>query len=285
MTLDEAADELYRLPLPEFTTTRDARAAEAARAGDRELSAAIKKLRKPTTGAWLANLLAHARPDDVGRLIDLGAALRSAQGRLAGDDLRRLSQQRRELVSGLSAEATRLARDAGTAAGEAAVGELEETLEAALSDEAAAEALRSGRLTARLAHAGLGFGGVGTVGERPGPKKAGASARVEAVGGRGGSSASTRRKTGGVDATRLRQAGAVAVEARRRLTSRRAGRERAEREVDRLGSRMEALEEDLRSVRSEAGEARTALRAARAEEQQAEKAERRAEADLRRLER
>ena len=68
MSVDEIADELYRLPLSEFTSSRDARAAEAARAGDRELSAAVKKLAKPTTGAWLANLLAHERPDDVENL-------------------------------------------------------------------------------------------------------------------------------------------------------------------------------------------------------------------------
>ena len=255
MSLDEVADELYRLPLPAFTATRDARAAEAARAGDRELAAAVKKLRKPTTGAWLANLLAHERPDDVGRLVDLGAALRSAQGRLAGDDLRRLSQERRDVVTALSAEATRLGRDTGSAVGESAVRELEETLEAALSDDGAAEVLRAGRLTVRLAHTGLGLGGVAAGGQR----------------------------SDGPDATRLRQAREAAVEARRQATSRRAVRERAEREVERLRTRVDELEEELRSVRSEAEEARQALRAARAEEQRAERAERRAEADLRRL--
>ena len=266
--LDEVADELYRLPLSAFTSTRDARAAQAARSGDRERSAAIKKLRKPTTGAWLANLLAHERPDDVERLIELGADLRTAQGRLAGDDLRRLSQQRHELVAALSAEAGRLAGAGGQAAGEAALGELVETLEAALSDEGAAMTLRTGRLTTRLQHTGLGFGDV-TAGV---PAKA-ASAPT-----------STGHRGNTPDANRRRQARAGAVEARRRLAQQRAVRERAEREVDRVTARIGELEEEARSVRAEAERARKALRAARAKERQAEKADERAQADLRRIE-
>lgn len=252
MAFEEIADELYRLPRSAFTATRDARAADAARAGDRTLAAAIKKLRKPTTGAWLANLLAHERPDEVARLIELGADLRSAQGRLAGDDLRRLSQRRQELVAALAAEASRLARQAGQAAGESVVGELQGTLEAALADEDAAEALRSGRLTTGVRRAGIG----------PAPGAAAAPA-----------------------SGRLREAKSAAVEARRQVAQRRAIRERAEREVDRLAQRVGELEAELRSVRAGADQARKALREAKAHEGRAQRSEARTEGQLRRLER
>jgi hypothetical protein len=74
--LDTVADELYGLPPDAFTPTRDTRAADARSAGDRGLAAAITKLRRPTTGAWLANLLARERSDQVSELLDLGAEMR-----------------------------------------------------------------------------------------------------------------------------------------------------------------------------------------------------------------
>ena len=60
---------MARLP-SEFTSRRDALAAEARRAGDRALAAEVKKLRRPTTGAWLANLLVRQRRDEVAQLLD-----------------------------------------------------------------------------------------------------------------------------------------------------------------------------------------------------------------------
>lgn len=275
--LEELADELYRLPLSEFTSNRDARAAEATRAGKRALAGAIKKLRKPTVGAWLANVLAHERPEDVEKLTVLGAAMRSAQGRLAGGDLRRLSRQRQELVQALGDEAARLGRQAGQTVGAPAVVELQETLEAALSDDDAGRALRQGRLTARLQHAGLGLGDVAAAGPEAALAK---ESRASA-----GPRSASRRPADGDAPDRLRAAKAGAVEARRQATERRADRQRAEREGERLAARLVELEEELRSARADADRARKVLRTARAEEQAAATAEERAEEELRRLER
>lgn len=154
------AGELYGLPPDEFTPARNARAAEARSAGDRELAAAIKKLRRPATGAWLANLLVRQRPEQVAELIDLGAAMRRAQAELAGDDLRRLSRQRRQVVGALSNEARQLVRDLGRQLSEASARELEATLEAAIADPGAAEELRQGRLTSALRYSGFGLAGL-----------------------------------------------------------------------------------------------------------------------------
>lgn len=157
--LDTIAHELYGLKPSEFTSTRDARAAEARREGDKALAADVKKLRRPTTGAWLANLLARERHDQVDRLLDLGASLRQAQEELATGDLRRLSSERHRLLAELEKEARELGRGQGQSVGDAAAQELAATLEAALADEEAAAALRAGRLTSGLHYSGLGLMG------------------------------------------------------------------------------------------------------------------------------
>lgn len=65
MDIDDVADELYAVLPAEFTATRDDRARAARRAGDRELARRISTLRKPTLGAWAANLLVRATAPGV----------------------------------------------------------------------------------------------------------------------------------------------------------------------------------------------------------------------------
>jgi hypothetical protein len=152
--LTAVAEALYGLLPAQFTAARDAQAAEARRAGDKQLAAEIKALKKPTVGAWLANLLVRERRAQVEQLLDLGAELRQAQAGLAAGELRRLSQERHTVVASLRNEARTLARDAGQPVSDAVAQELEATLEA---DAEAADALRSGQLTAGLHYSGLGL--------------------------------------------------------------------------------------------------------------------------------
>jgi hypothetical protein len=156
MDLDGVADELYGLVPGEFTRRRDARALEARKAGDRELAAAVKALRRPTTSAWLANALVRERPEHVADLVELGTAMRRAQADLAGADLRRLAKERHRVVAALAQEARGLAREVAEPVSSAAAKELTDTLEAVVFDTAAADALRSGRLTMALRYSGLG---------------------------------------------------------------------------------------------------------------------------------
>jgi hypothetical protein len=158
VALDDIADELYRLPPSDFTAAREERVKEARQTGDRELAAAIHSLRKPSAGAWLANLLVRERGEEVDQLLQLGAALREAQQGLAGEDLRALSRQRHQVINALTREARTLARDAGGRVSSDTALELEGTLEAALSDEDAAAALRAGRLTTPMRPGATGFG-------------------------------------------------------------------------------------------------------------------------------
>ncbi|MBO0829829.1 MAG: hypothetical protein J2P24_18820, partial [Streptosporangiales bacterium] len=158
-TVERVADELYGLPAGEFTAARDDRAQQARARGDRESAAAIRKLRRPSTSAWLANMLVRHRPADVRELAELGDALRAAQAGLAGEDIRRLGERRRRLVDRLLPEARTLAEELGHPVGDGVLREFEGTVQAVLADSDAAAAFTTGRLTTALqADAGFGFG-------------------------------------------------------------------------------------------------------------------------------
>lgn len=156
MDLDSVASELYGLRLADFTAARDARAAEARRAGNVQLGAAVKKLRRPSAAAWLANMLTRQRPAAVDDLLRIGIRLREAQERFSGPELKELAKQGHQIVAGLVADAERLATSGGSGPSRLALRQLQETLDAALLDRVAAEALRGGRLTVALSYAGLG---------------------------------------------------------------------------------------------------------------------------------
>jgi hypothetical protein len=152
----QAADELYALPPADFTAARDELARQARSAGDREAAAQIRKLARPTVSAWLVNQLVRAAGPQMSRLYETGQSLHDAQRELAGDRLRELSAQRRQVIAELLPEASRLAAAAGVSVSPAAADEVRVTLEAALADANARTAVRSGQLTRALTYAGLG---------------------------------------------------------------------------------------------------------------------------------
>lgn len=148
----EIADELYGLPLPEFTPARDARAKELK---GTPLAAQVKALKKPSTAAWVVNLLVRRDTEQVEQVLTVGAALREAQAAMSADELRALSRQRRQLTAAVTTGARRIAREEGTKVTQAVADQVEATLTAAMVDERCGQALRSGMLTAALASTGL----------------------------------------------------------------------------------------------------------------------------------
>jgi peptidoglycan hydrolase CwlO-like protein len=149
-----AADELYSLRPEEFVPRRTSLAAEAKDGGDKSLAAEIKKLVKPTTAAWVVNMLVRHEPDQVEQVLGLGAALREAQASMAGDELRQLGRQRRQLTAAVTREARALAAELGQKIGDPVATQVEDTLHAAMVDEDAAKAVRTGLLVKPLAVAG-----------------------------------------------------------------------------------------------------------------------------------
>ncbi len=162
MTLTDVAIELYGLLPGEFIATRDAQAKQL-RATDRALADEVKALRKPSTSAWAVNLLARAKPDLLDQVLSLGVSLRQAQAGLQGEELRALTRQRRQLVAAVVGEVRTLATSAGVKLTEPVARQVEETLTAAMVDEAAAAAVHSGMLTDALASTGMGSLALGNV--------------------------------------------------------------------------------------------------------------------------
>lgn len=155
MDIDRVADELYALPPEEFTAARTTREKEAKAAGDKELATAIHQLGRPNLVAWLANQLVRERADEIGPLLELGAALREATAALSGPDLRELSRQQHQVVHALVQQAKSLARQTGRKVSPDTERGLEDSLHAALADETAAEQLLAGRLTTSLQRIGF----------------------------------------------------------------------------------------------------------------------------------
>src|SRR6185437_6864183 len=148
VTLDEIAWELYGLLPAEFTGARNAKAKEAKQAGDKDLASAITALGKPTMVGWLANQLVREYPDEMNSLLEATASL-------AGDQLKELSRQQRQVVHALVQQARGLANAAGRPASEATARGLEETLHAALADPQVADELAAGRVTGVLSRSGF----------------------------------------------------------------------------------------------------------------------------------
>ena len=116
----------------------------------------IQQLRKPAMAAWVVNMLVRHHADEMTQVLELGVSLREAQADLDGDALRELTRQRRQLIAAMTTTGRRLAVDLGEKVSDSVARQVEDTLHAAMVDEEAATAVRSGVLTEPLESTGLG---------------------------------------------------------------------------------------------------------------------------------
>jgi len=140
MATDEIADQLYALPIEEFTQARNDAATELRKAGRRDEAEEVKALRKPTAVAGAVNRLVREHRDQVEEYLTAAAELRDAQVAGKGDVAAATKRERETL--------DRLLRLAS--------GEVRQTLQAAAVDDEAAEELRRGRLERELEPRGFG---------------------------------------------------------------------------------------------------------------------------------
>lgn len=268
LSFEQIAAELYTLAPADFTAARNERAADIRKA-DPQLAKRIRALHRPTQAAWAANLLAHRHPDVVSELLDLGRALRDAQERFAGERLRELVEQRRQLVRVLTARAVQDAAAAGHPLGAGAVADLDGTLSAALADPDAAGALAAGRLTAALEP-------VAWPGTAPGAPEAGAAAASRQSSGTDASSSARRSRPSPKPRVASSSKAKAAVEAKaerqrlREVERARAALAAAEQARVEAVGRAEAAERELgdaeagqREAQAEAERTRAALAEAR----------------------
>jgi hypothetical protein len=256
---DEVAEELYGLDPGQFTPVRTAREKEAKAAGDRDLAAQIKALRKPSVSAWLANQLIRERKDQLEPLLALGEQLRELQASVSADQLREFTQQRHRLVYALAQEARSLGHQRGIAISDDVARELEQTLHSALGDAGAAEALRVGRLTSGLRYAGFGpVEGLPSstdaisVGRKPSPKPSS----------KGRDDLSARRARAEEVRKAREEAQEVLDRARAELTDAETRRDEAAEETEAASARADAAREHLDQLRLDLDDAEEALETA-----------------------
>lgn len=143
------AGELYGTLPAEFVAARNARAKEL-KPHDPALAGAVAELRRPAPAAWLVNQLARHRRDELEQLLEVGEELRAAQAELDAAALTALARQRRTVVAALAREAGALADQLGAPVRQPVLDEVAETLQAAMTDASAADAVRTGLLVRAL---------------------------------------------------------------------------------------------------------------------------------------
>ena len=269
MELDSEIDRLYGIPLDEFVADRDELAKRLRRDGDREAADRIKKLRKPSAGAWALNQAVRRRRKETDALLAAGERLREAhEALLAGGDpaaLREAMQEERALASALADCAEAIASETGKS-GPALRERVRSTLHAAAVDEEAREELTAGRFVREREAAGLGPLGAapalpakGRTKRERAPAKGAGRGRAAAGGG-----ASTRERS----PARTKEPSAAV----REKAAERERRERvaeAERTVEEARAALEEAEAAHSDVAGELQAAREAVGAAEDAEREA----------------
>jgi hypothetical protein len=271
--LDAEIDRLYGVPLDEFIRDRDELVKRLRSEGEREAAERIKKLRKPSAGAWALNQAVRRRRKETDALLEAGERLReSHEALLSGGDpaaLREAMQEERALASALADCAEAIASETGKS-GPALRERVRATLHAASVDEEARGELARGRFVREREAAGLGPLGAGATAAPPRrvARAAGEDAAPQGTRTRGRAAAGGRKR-GGATARTEDRAAAAREEA--------AERERRERlaEAERAVEEARAELEDAEAAHSDAAEA---LQAAREAVGEAEEAEREARA-------
>jgi len=248
-SLAAVAGELYALPPAEFTAARNSRAREL-KPADAALAQQVAAFRKPSPAAWLVNLLVRSTDERLDALLELGEEMRDAQDQLDREALRRLGSRRRDDVAALVRAAADLGAGLDSAPSAAVLGEVEQTLLAATSDEAAAAAVTSGLLVRSLR--AIGFEPVDLDGAvavsnapavpRPPNRPARSPIQLQDV---------RRRKEARVEAARLEREAEAAAAALAAL----------ERRVHRLSLRRTSLEAEIVDLTDQLSTAEAALAA------------------------
>ena len=173
-------DKLFQMPLPEFTSARNALAAKLKKEGDTEGADRVKTLGKPSVSAWVANQLYWKYGKTFARLLAAGEQFRNAQSaQLSGKtaDLRAPLEARREALAELTRHASDILRDTGHPPSPETMRRVTTTLEALATYGEQPGAPLAGRLTGDVAPPGfealaaLVPRGIDRVGQRQAPPR------------------------------------------------------------------------------------------------------------------
>ena len=144
-------DGLFRLPLAEFTSARNALAMQLTKS-DRPIEAErVKSLVKPPAPAWAVNQLYWQDPKAIEQLVGVTERIRKAQsGKIKNVDVRELLDEKKRMIGELTERASAILTDAGHAASPDAMRRVSATLEALAVWGKTEGAPEAGRLTTDL---------------------------------------------------------------------------------------------------------------------------------------
>ncbi len=264
-------DKLYDLEPEGFVTARDALAKKLRDAGRADDAAEVRALRRPTVAAWALNRLAREQEKQLAELFevarDLRVAQRGALSGLKGGPLREAAKRRRSVVDRLADAAEDILEASGRSGSHREA--ITRTLESAIGDDEAAEALRTGRLEKEIDRP-PGFGDLTGLAPVPTGKDAGArNAKPAKAAAKEDPRARRIRTQRDEAADDARRASREAVAAGERAV-------RAEKEAEAAARAIEGLERDLRAARRREREAVEAARDATAGVKKSEAAAERA---------
>jgi len=234
--LDDEIDDLFTLPLAEFTGARNALAARLKKEGRPNDADRVKLLGKPSVSAWTVNQLYWNHREALDELIATGKRFRPSSRR-AGKvaDMRESLDARRQALVQLSDLATELLRDAGHNPSQETIRRVTTTLEALSAYALLSGGPTPGRLTNDVdppsfeSLASLMSGG-GSIG--PAPIKSG--------------TATTKKATVIADVRKLQQA---------RIAAAKVSLQNAKRSLSEARARAQSLEAVQKKANAEAKEA------------------------------
>jgi hypothetical protein len=179
----ERLDELYREHPEGFVSRRDQLVKELRSAGDREEADRVRKIRRPTSAAWLLNRAALQSPKHLQEFAEASRQLEEAQARAlegreeGAAEWRAAAARERDAIAAILEVAESLARDAGHPATERALELVGETLRAATGDPELRERVLHGRVEREQSAATLGTPATGP----PRTRDAGSARRRESA--------------------------------------------------------------------------------------------------------
>jgi hypothetical protein len=150
VAIEDRIQELYSLPLEDFTSGRNELADELKAEDDKDGAAQVRALKKPSVAAWAVNQVARRYADDVSELASLRESLRSPG---SAKNMRAASNRRHQLISDLVEKAQGILEEAGNAASSQTLAKVSSTLYGATDEQW--DALESGTITRELEASGF----------------------------------------------------------------------------------------------------------------------------------
>jgi hypothetical protein len=244
-TLEEIAAALYAGLPADFVSERNGRAKDA---GDAGLAEQIRALRKPSVAAWVMNVFAQERADQLGQALQLAAELREAQDDLDAAALAKLGRERRTLTRRLAEMAADLAATRGERITPATLEAVTQTISAAFFAPEAAAAVASGRLIRALE-----------------PSEASSDIRAAVAGEVASPAPAPERPTDELQARRVRR------EAEKRVSAAEKEVLAAERELAKHDKALQVLQAKVDELTAEEAELEATLTSLRAERKRVQK--------------